>query len=238
MNLVKRCATSFRNFMSRKLFKVIERYSRGKVLDVGGWEFYQYVSHKKLSVESWLNLDIDPGRTTNIKDNVYQSIVGDGCDLCFGNNTFDVVLNIQVLEHDMNPLRMVEEIGRVLKPNGHAIFLIPQTASIHLIPKCYYNFTIYWIREALRKGKMEIVETYPLGGTWTTIAYKMLYANLQALRVNGFSSSEYKRNAAFYVLYPLMILYSAVSLPILAILQLGDLKEDANNHIVVAKKEL
>lgn len=236
LNLVERCATFFRNFMSRELFKVIERYSRGKVLDVGGRYFYRYVSDKKLRIESWINLDVDPGRIDKINDNVYQSLVCDGCNLCFSNNTFDVVINSQVLEHDMNPLRMVKEIARVLKPNGQAIFLIPQTASIHCIPRCYYNFTIYWIREALRQCEMEVVETYFMGGTWTTITYKMLYAHLQALRVNGWSSSEYKRNFAFYLLYPLMVLYTALSLPILAVLRLGDLKEDANNHLVVAKK--
>jgi SAM-dependent methyltransferase len=234
--MLKRLATYFRNLMSRKLFKVIERYSRGRVLDVGGWDFYRYVSKKKFPIESWLNLDIEINRINKIKDNVYKSIVCDGCDLSFANNTFDVVLNIQVLEHDMNPVRMVEEIARVLKPDGHAIFLIPQTSSIHLIPQCYYNFTIYWIKKALQQSKMEVRETYYLGGTWTTIAYKMLYVHLQALRINGWSSPEFKRNFAFYLLYPLMLLYTVISLPIIAVLSLGDLKEDATNHLIVAKK--
>jgi len=136
----------------------------------------------------------------------------------------------------MDPIKMLKEICRVLKPAGHAIFLIPQTTSIHAIPRCYYNFTIYWIREALQQCNMNIVETYFIRGTWMTIAYKMLFVHLQALRVNGFSSSEFKRNALFYLLYPFMVIYTILSLPILALLHLGDLKEDANNHLIVAQK--
>jgi SAM-dependent methyltransferase len=136
----------------------------------------------------------------------------------------------------MKPLQMLQEIARVLKPDGHAIFLIPQTGSPHCIPKCYYNFTIYWIREALRQCKMEAVETYFQGGTWTTIAYKMIFVHLQAFRIHEFSAPEFKRNFAFYLLYPFMLLYTAISLPIIAIFYLGDLKEDTNNHLIVAKK--
>ena len=47
---------------------------------------------------------------------------------------------------------------------------------------------------------------------------------------------DVRRSPWFYLLFPVMAIYAIVSIPFLMILGLGDLHEEANNHLYVAKK--
>jgi SAM-dependent methyltransferase len=143
---------------------------------------------------------------------------------------------VQVLEHVFEPLRMVEEIGRVLRPGGHAIFLIPQTSTTHLAPHYHCNFSRYWIEQAMPRAGLEIVEQRPLGGRWSSTASHMLYFFLQAFRFDGMSGPEYRRNALFWLMLPFMMLWALVSIPVCLVFSLGDLSEEPNNHLVVARR--
>lgn len=235
---VSALGVALRNLLSKRMFACVEAYFSGVVLDVGGGSFYKYVRRRIPGVARWITLDPDATGLASDDDPRHVNLVGDGCNLCFPGDTFDAVLNSQVLEHVMEPLRMVAEVARVLKPGGYAIFLVPQTACVHLIPHCYSNFTIYWIRRALRENNLAIVEEAALGGFWRTILFRFLYFFLESFRLPGFSDAGVRRNRWFYALFPLMVLYVMISMPILILLQLGDLKEEPNNHLVVAKKEL
>jgi SAM-dependent methyltransferase len=236
MKILGALAELFRNLTSRKMFQCLDKYCRGKVLDVGGGHFYSYVRKRSIMIDKWTSLDVDGSALGQAQDAKHAIIVGDGCCMTFPDGSFDTIVNCQVLEHVFEPLKMVSEISRVLSPGGYAIFLIPQTACIHLIPNCYGNFSIYWIREALKMFQLEIVEEHALGGFWRTICFRYMYFFLQVLGIPSFTSEEYKRSKVFYLLLPLMVVYILVSFPILAILQLGDLKEEPNNHLVVAMK--
>ena len=52
----------------------------------------------------------------------------------------------------------------------------------------------------------------------------------------GMSDPVIRRPRAFWVLLPLQAVYAAVSIPICMLLSLGDLQEEPNNHLVVARK--
>ena len=154
----------------------------------------------------------------------------------FKDNSFDTVLNIQVLEHVFEPIKMVKEISRVLRPGGYAMFLIPQTATLHLAPYHYYNFTRYWILKAMKKSNLKIIKIEPIGGLFSSVASNLLYFFLQSFRVKGMSSEDNKRNFLFYLFFPLTFLYALINIPIFLFFSLGDLSEEPNNHFVVVKK--
>ena len=224
-----------RNLRSREMFKALKQYCKGDVLDVGGWDFYLTVKKKKIIFNTWTTLDHSE-KIIDIKDDKFIFIKGDGLDMPFESNSFDTVLNIQVLEHVFKPIAMVNEMSRVLKPNGYGIFLIPQTSTIHMAPYHYYNFTKFWIKEAMEKAGLKIVEIKPLGGIWSSSASHFFYFFLQSIRFPGMSTKENKRNLLFYVLYPLMVLYAVISIPICLLFNLGDLTEEPNNHLVIVQK--
>ena len=63
--------------------------------------------------------------------------VGDAEKLEFDNNTFDIVLCSEVIEHLPKPERCLAEIYRVLKTKGLAVITTPNPRNIakHIIPK-------------------------------------------------------------------------------------------------------
>ncbi len=49
----------------------------------------------------------------------------DALNLSFEDNTFDLVISVDVIEHVGRPERMVEEVQRVLRPDGLALITFP-----------------------------------------------------------------------------------------------------------------
>jgi SAM-dependent methyltransferase len=235
-NNIDRFMTWARNLRSPELFSALERRSRGDVLDVGGWDFFETVrANPRIAFKTWTSLE-EGERLLETPDARYRAVTGNGEKMAFPDASFDTVLNIQVLEHTFDPLAMVREISRVLRPGGTAIFLIPQTSVLHHPPKHYYNFTRFWIIKAADVAGLRIDELSPLGGRWTSTASHMVHFFFQAFRATGYSTAEDRRGPLFYLLLPLMCLYAALSVPICLLLSLGDLTEEANNHLVVARK--
>lgn len=73
---------------------------------------------------SYLFADVSPG----------QELDGDRCEnlerLTFDDETFDLFVTQDVLEHVLRPDRAVREIMRVLKPHGAHVFTTPKHANL------------------------------------------------------------------------------------------------------------
>ncbi len=93
----------------------------------------------------WVGLDI-------IK-NKGLSIVGDGCNLPFQNETFDIVISIAVLEHIRDPWRAMAEINRIIKPEGRFMGTVAFLEPFH---GSYFHFTHLGLQEILSKNGFEI----------------------------------------------------------------------------------
>lgn len=63
--------------------------------------------------------------TTDL-DSPLADVKADICNLPFEDNSFDVILCNHVLEHIPDDTKAMQELYRVLKPNGWGIFQIPQ----------------------------------------------------------------------------------------------------------------
>ena len=64
--------------------------------------------------------------TTTDLNSPIADVKADICNLPFKKNTYDVILCNHVLEHIPNDTKAMQELYRVLKPNGWGIFQIPQ----------------------------------------------------------------------------------------------------------------
>ncbi len=236
-SLTLRVLYRLRDWRSRALFGALREHCRGSVLDVGGWDFFLTAQEKKIPFEHWTTLENDRERLLEISDPRVEVAYGDGCDMDFDDQSFDTVLNVQVLEHVFEPIAMVREIGRVLKRGGHAIFIVPTTSTMHIAPHYHYNFSRFWIEEAMARVGLEIVELRPLGGVWSSMASHLFFFFFQSVRYEGMSDARIRRNAAFYVLWPFMALFAIVCFPICMLFSLGDLAEEPNNHLVIARRK-
>lgn len=67
--------------------------------------------------------------TTTDLESPLADVKADICDLPFQDNAFDVIFCNHVLEHIPDDTKAMQELFRVLKPNGMAILQIPQDLS-------------------------------------------------------------------------------------------------------------
>ncbi len=67
--------------------------------------------------------------TTSDLNSPLADVKADICNLPFNDNEFDVILCNHVLEHIPDDTKAIQELYRVLKPNGMGIFQIPQDLS-------------------------------------------------------------------------------------------------------------
>jgi len=235
-SFVNRLLYLARDLRSGQLYTTLSRFCHGNVLDVGGWDFYLTAKRKGVSHANWTSLELEADSALGIGDREFHMVQGNGCSMPFEDSSFDTVLCIQVLEHVFEPIKMVKEIARVLRPGGCVVALVPQTANLHSAPHHYQNFTRFWLLSAMDRADLEIVELSPLGGAWSTIASRLVYLLLQSRGKGKLTYPEAERNLAFYLLLPVMWLFALICIPICLFLSLGDLVEEPNNHLCVAQK--
>lgn len=235
-NLLYKILYIGRDFFRKDIFLAVKKYCQGKVLDVGGRDFFLKAKDRGVTFSKWINIELTDDEYYPVDDSRYQFVVGDGCHLKYKNNTFDTVLNLHVLEHVFEPIQMVTEAARVLKKGGVGIFLIPVGSTLHMAPNHYYNFTRFWIEKVMKDQGLNLISCKPLGGLWQQIAARHFYFFLKSAKVTGMSTDNDQRNALFYLLFPLAVLYSLISIPVSLIFSLGDLTEDPNDYLVVIKK--
>jgi SAM-dependent methyltransferase len=86
--------------------------------------------------------------------------------LPFRDETFDAALCMNVLEHVRRPEACLQEIRRVLKPNGVIYVMVPLFARVHQAPHDYYRYTSYGIRYLLEEAGFAVESVIPVGGTF------------------------------------------------------------------------
>ena len=103
------------------------------------------------------------------------AVCGDGMGSPFADNTFDIVFHQGLLEHFRDPLPMVRDNLRILKPGGCAVIDVPQTFHYYTLGKQLLialdkwfagwetQFTIDQLEGLAKDEGLEIVRSY---GDW------------------------------------------------------------------------
>lgn len=52
-------------------------------------------------------------------------MIGDICNLCFQDDSFEVIVSSEVIEHVPNPRRAIHELARILQPGGVLVLTTP-----------------------------------------------------------------------------------------------------------------
>ena len=111
---------------------------RGEVLDVGcGQSPYRYLLDPRTT--NYVGIDIaDADRFDYVNDEI---VPFDGEHIPFPDDHFDAVLCTEVLEHVAHFQGLVDEIHRVLKRGGKAVFTVPWSARYHYVPYDFFRYT-------------------------------------------------------------------------------------------------
>jgi len=96
-------------------------------------------------------------------------VYGDGLDLAFADDSFDLVLSQAVLEHVPDPQRVVDELERVLKPGGLLWVEAALKQPLHAVPHHFMNISPQGITHLCRN--LEILEDGSFGGLAGTIEW-------------------------------------------------------------------
>lgn len=107
----------------QQVLKHIPRDSSLKILDIGcGEGVLLNLIFKKTAASV---IGVDPETQPASKDQPIKIIKATAYKLPFKNNSFDIVISTEVIEHLKIPTKMLSEIKRVLKPKGKAIITTP-----------------------------------------------------------------------------------------------------------------
>jgi ubiquinone/menaquinone biosynthesis C-methylase UbiE len=168
----------------RKLLEVIRREAThfgGKLLDFGcGSKPYEDLfSHST----NYIGLDLEvSGHSGEYKR---ADVFYDGTNLPFGNNTFDSVIAIEVLEHIPNVEQILVELNRVLKPQGKILITTPFMYPEHEEPYDFHRFTTDGHKVLLRDN-WSIIHIEKLNDSHDVI-FQLLLRN-QILAIKNVSS--------------------------------------------------
>lgn len=131
--------SSINNMIKARNHKKVSLGSSLKILDVGGrtldsgFEAGSDRSYKKVFediTEVYHTADIVKGTgVTHVMPGPYT--------LPMEDNTYDLIVSGQTLEHVRNPFRSVAEMTRVLKPNGWIILIAPSAGPRHDKVDCW-----------------------------------------------------------------------------------------------------
>ncbi|BAZ09912.1 hypothetical protein NIES4071_17260 [Calothrix sp. NIES-4071] len=152
--------------------------TNGRVLDIGSGESRGYEGLFKPYIDEYLCLDRQQ------KDTI--DICADCCSLPVEDNSFDVVISTQVLEHLESPTLMLKESYRVLKPKGLLIMTVPMVWGLHEEPYDFFRYTEYGINHLLETSGYTDISIKPLEGLFASVFQLVIDEYYQAwLSWNG-----------------------------------------------------
>lgn len=151
--------------------KAIEVTPGSKVLDVGAgtclyrslFSHCEYVSHDFQGYDGYRENKEGQYGQIDIKSDITSIPVN--------NNSFDVILCTEVLEHVPEPILALKEMVRIVKPGGRLLITAPLGSGLHQLPYHYYGgFSPEWYRKFLGDFGCQIVSIIPNGGFYKLLA--------------------------------------------------------------------
>lgn len=132
----------------------------GQLLDVACGEGHlgRLAAQRGLSA---MSVDFSPSAAALAHRNTEEDQIGlaDGQNLPFPSNSFDYVTNLGSLEHFASPERGLLEMRRVIKPDGTAALVLPNS---------YYLLDIIWHvwRSGYPVSHRQTIERFATAGQW------------------------------------------------------------------------
>jgi len=148
---------------NHKLVDALERareHARGVLLDVGCGAM-PFAPLFRERVTRYLGLDL--AGSPDVGD-ARLDVVARAEALPVRSGAIDTVLAISMINRLPEPLRMLEEARRVLRPGGILIAEFEQMAPVYRPPHDYWRFTRHGAEWLLDRAGFDVVERTALGG--------------------------------------------------------------------------
>ncbi len=153
-----------RHFVDSFFFSQKELFTAGKtVLDIGG---------KKKNKRGLFDIGRYPVsvRYVNIDRTTEPDIVSDASLIPLPDNSFDIVIMGELLEHVPEPLLVLKEACRLLRSGGKALITVPFLYPVHADPYDYGRYTEYFWQQSAEKLGFKGIEIEKQGAIFAILA--------------------------------------------------------------------
>ncbi|MGV1789425.1 class I SAM-dependent methyltransferase [Rhizobium sp. A37_96] len=200
----------------------------GAVLDVGCGEM-PFRPLLPANVR-YTGLDVPQAVAFGMSDNK-QIVAFDGKTIPLPDNSHDVLLCTEVLEHAVDPVTLIEEMHRVLRPGGLLLATVPFAARVHHAPYDFHRFTRF--RLAAMFSSFDGVQIIERGNDIAVIANKLIVLSVRL------ANPKKSRNLFWTV--PLLVLLAPCTIVALICAHLSlflgtGSKDDPLGYGIVARK--
>jgi len=147
-------------------------FFQGTLLDVGCGQmpYKDFILNNALNINKYIGLDFLRGKYANIKA---PDITWDGNTIPLPDASIDCAMATEVLEHCHDPLTVLKEIRRVLKPKAIFFFTVPFLWPIHDAPHDHYRYTPFAMQKLLSDSGFEDIQIDAMGG-WNASLAQMI----------------------------------------------------------------
>lgn len=141
----------------------------GRLLDAGcGKMPYREYILDNSNVHQYVGLDIESAKIYD--KHVRPDVTWDGKLMPLQDAEFETVFATEVLEHCPDPEDFLNEVYRVLKPQGIFFFTVPFLWNLHEVPNDEYRYTPFSLERHLRNCKFSEISIHATGGWHASLA--------------------------------------------------------------------
>jgi SAM-dependent methyltransferase len=149
-----------------KNLNVQKRFSNALELGCSGDSFLLFYNYA--ACNSLLDLAVKPLHQYNLFKLNIHPVCADAVKLPYKNNNFDLIVALDVLEHLKYDISAIEEISRVLTPNGIAVITVPHRKKYYTqqdkIIGHYRRYEIKDLKKLFREYDLREVRTFGIYG--------------------------------------------------------------------------
>lgn len=125
----------------------------GKLLDIGAAD--RWIEQMLPKGIDYVALDY-PATGRGLYDGT-PHVFADGAHLPFADECFDGIACLEVLEHVLDPVAVMAEMERVLKPGGLAWISMPFLYPLHDLPFDFQRYTEYGLSRLANRCGLQVV---------------------------------------------------------------------------------
>ncbi len=156
--------------IGRRHVASVAHFITGTVLDIGCGEQPLRPIVADRATRIW---GIDHPKT--LHSDSWINVFGTALSLPFREDSIDSAVCFQVLEHVPEPLVLLREARRVIRPGGYLILTAPHIWNVHEAPNDFFRYTRYGLQHLFTQARFEVVEIRPMAGYFVTAAARFCY---------------------------------------------------------------
>lgn len=178
---------------------------KGECLDVGCGSMPYKELLLQSSISNYTSLDIPNSEYQN--KGIVPDFFWDGNRMPFDDEKFESIICTEVLEHTINAKNILEEMYRVLKPDGFLFFTVPFFWPLHCVPDDYFRYTPFSLSKIIKDAGFKELQIKANGGWHSSLG------QILALWVTNGISNTFLRKIIKLLLIPIVYLLYKIDSP-------------------------